>query len=716
MWRRSGGVEVAGVQWSQDFGATWTNVGPGLTADLLYPDPAGRPIAYYTEDWRDGVCLVAGTQGFRQLNVQALEKPDWSLPFTASTTDNWLALSASSGTTPSSLQITIDPRGLAPGSYQGTIQLASPLAAGSPLVVPVRLSVIPGAALGPAYDLKSFAGTGQPGFAGDGGPASEAQLAEAAGVALDASGTLYIADTGNHRVRKVSPDGVMHTIAGAGVAGLSGDNGPALLAYLRRPMGVVTTTGNVYVADTSNGRVRLIDSAGFISTVFSTGLDTSPYHSDSFPVTQPRGLAVDPAGRLLVTDSQEEIIVELPANAAVRVLAYRLDQPTDVAVDGSGMLYVADTGSHRILKIDRDGNTTVVAGTGVPGFDGDGGAATAASLSSPEGVAVDPAGQVYIADTGNHRLRVISPQGIIRTVAGTGKAGPNGIDGPAAGAQLNQPADLAVEGSGALYVAAETAPGALFSIFGAELATGTDQALGVPWPATLAGASVTVSGRAAPLYYAGPNQINAQVPYQTALGTSQLIVSVGQTLQRSGAADRERRGPWSFPECTGPGACSESRLQFEWTSEPRRGGQRDRGVSDGARIAGQSDRNRCSRTIGDALPAGAAGDRDHRRATGGGSVLGNDAGTDRPGAGQRANPSPYRRGLSPGCDGRDEREQRSADRGTSVTCECRGRARLSHRGEPATKIQGGRPSPAPVYLISRISFSFVLAAWSILPM
>ena len=643
----SGTQYIAGLQSSPDFGATWTNIAPATEPFLFYPDPAGRSIGYYTNPESHGVCktvnfqsqvwkcvsvggsgmirlwiqpsapdimyagasdgiykstdasatwrhlqgtvrpslakpadplnftLIAGTRGYRKLDVQALEKSAWNLPFTAATNDSWLSLDAAGGTTPASLQINVNTSGLAEGSYQGTIQLASPLAANSPVSVPVRLTVTAAAALGPAYDLNPLVGGGKHGFAGDGGSASSALLADAAGLALDAAGNLYIADSSNHRVRKVSADGVIQTLGGTGEFGFSGDNGPAIAAKLWRPQGVGVSRGNVYIADSFNSRLRVINASGVISTILSNQTALEIWH--------PRGIAVDALSNVFVADSSENTVVKLSANGTSKTVAQNLNEPTDVAVDAAGMLYVADTGSHRILKIDPDGNATTVAGTGVPGFDGDGGPATAASLFAPEGVAVDAAGQLYVADTGNHRVRVISPRGIIRTAAGTGIAGAAGTGGPAAGAQLNQPSDVAVDASGALYVAdkgndrvvkltlqagsgprinvggvlnaasytAETAPGALFSIFGAELAAGAEQATAMPWPLTLAEASVTVNGRAAALYYAGPSQINAQVPYETPLGPAQVIVSVGQTYSAPAPLTVNAAAPEIFQSAPG---------------------------------------------------------------------------------------------------------------------------------------------------------------------
>ena len=621
----SGAQYITGLHWSQDFGATWNNIAPGEQPYYIYPDPGGRSILYYTYPESAAVCktvvlgsqvwncvapagsigtvrlwiqpatpdtmygattkgiykstdgaatwryldgtvrptlakpeplnltLVAGTQGYRKLDVHALEKEEWRLSYTASAAESWISLSAAAGTTPAALQVSFNASGLPVGSYQGTIQIASSQSANGSVSVPVRLTIISPAARGPAYDLDALAGNGHYGNSGDGGPAAAAQLAEPSAVALDASGSVYIADSSNDCIRKVTRDGVIRTVAGTGHDGSGGDNGPATAAQLWDPHGVAVSGGNLYIADTFNWQLRVVNAAGVISTVLSSRTPTRVYSV--------RGIAVGPRGDIFVADSTQNQVVKLSGSGVVSIVAEHLNAPNDVALDASGMLYVADKGSHRILKVDADGNATTVAGIGREGFDGDGGPATAASLSGPEGVAVDQAGQIYIADTGNHRIRVISPQGTIRTVAGTGTAGSAGTGGPAAGAQLNWPSDVAIDSDGALYVAdagndrvvklvlqagsgprisaggvvhaasyvAEAAPGALFSIFGTELASSSAQAEGMPWPLSLAGASVTVNGRAAPIYYAGPNQINAQLPYETALGTAEVVVSSGDS-------------------------------------------------------------------------------------------------------------------------------------------------------------------------------------------
>ena len=222
---------------------------------------------------------------------------------------------------------------------------------------------------------------------GDGGAATAAALMNPGGVAVDAAGTLYIADTDNNRIRKVTTAGVITTVAGNGLAGAGGDGGQAVFASLHSPHGVaVDAAGNLYIADTDNNRIRKVTPAGIITTVAGTGI--SGHSGDGGPAT-----------------------------------AARLNYPVGVAVDAAGNLYIADTGNSRIRKVTPAGVITTLAGTGIGGYSGDGGPATAAQLKYPFGVAVDAAGNLYIADSGNNSIRKVTPAGIITTVAGNGTAG-----------------------------------------------------------------------------------------------------------------------------------------------------------------------------------------------------------------------------------------------------------------------------------------------------
>ena len=284
---------------------------------------------------------------------------------------------------------------------------------------PIAAPVIPPIIVpGPEWRIINIAGNGNYGYSGDTGPAIYAELRSPNGVAVDSSGNVYIADTQNHCIRKVTAGGVISTIAGTGFPEYSGDTGPAIYAELRSPNGVVVdSSGNVYIADTQNHCIRKVTVGGVISTIAGTGFPE--YSGDTGPA----------------------IYAEL-----------RL--PNGVAVDSSGNVYIADSGNHRIRKVTVGGVISTIAGNGFGGYSGDTGFAIYAELRSPNGVAVDSSGNVYIADTQNHCIRKVTAGGVISTIAGTGVAGSAYGDGDLARyAELNYPENVAVDSSGNVYIA-----------------------------------------------------------------------------------------------------------------------------------------------------------------------------------------------------------------------------------------------------------------------
>ena len=327
------------------------------------------------------------------------------------------------------------------------------------------------------FVIDTVAGNGNYGFSGDGGPATNAHLGWPYGVAVDSAGNIFITDNNNHRIRKVDTSGVITTVAGSGEVGyygggFSGDGGLATEASLYFPTGIaVDSAGNIYFGDSGNNRIRKVDTNGIIATIAGNG--NPGFSGDGGPATNasiraPTGVAVDSAGNIYFTDDYNHRIRKVDTSGIITTVAGNgnpgfsgdggpatnasLWHPFKIAMDSVGNIYIADSYNLRIRKVDTNGIITTVAGNGTEYFNGDGGLATNASLLMPKGVAVDSAGNIYIADNYNHRIRKVDTNGIITTVAGNGGSGFSGDGGPATNASLYDPSGIAVDSAGNIYI------------------------------------------------------------------------------------------------------------------------------------------------------------------------------------------------------------------------------------------------------------------------
>ncbi|PLP97553.1 hypothetical protein CYJ10_26965 [Cupriavidus pauculus] len=309
--------------------------------------------------------------------------------------------------------------------------------------------------------VSTLAGSGSSGAAN--GIGAAASFYFPFGVAVDASGNVYVADQGNNLIRKITPTGVVSTLAGSGSSGSADGTGAA--ASFSYPYGVaVDASGTVYVADTFNHEIRKITSTGVVSTLAGSGSSGSADGTGTAAsFSTPFGVAVDASGNVYVADQGNQLIRKITPTGVVSTLAgsgslgstdgigtaASFNAPSGIAVDASGNVYVVDQGSHAIRKITPTGVVSTLAGSGSSGSaDGIG---TAASFSSPFGVAVDASANVYVADQGSHAIRKITPAGVVSTLAGSGSGG--AADGIGTAASFNLPLGVAVDASGNVYVA-----------------------------------------------------------------------------------------------------------------------------------------------------------------------------------------------------------------------------------------------------------------------
>lgn len=326
--------------------------------------------------------------------------------------------------------------------------------------------------------ITTYAGGG----IGDGGPASSARVSAPSGVAVDSSGNLFIADSFHNRIRKVDTSGTITTVAGNGKQGYLGDGGSATSASLNNPRGIaVDSAGNLFIADTGNNRVRSVDAAGTITTFAGGGnpilVGPLSYLGDGGQAARanlldPHGVAVDTTGNLFIADSANSrirkvntlgIITTLAGNGTYGysgdgglALLAQVNYPGGIATDSAGNVFIADSGNNRVRKVNTSGTITTVAGNGTYGYSGDGGLATNAQLAYPSGVAVDSTGNLVVALGRSNRVRKVNTLGTITTVAGNGNysiSGPVGDGGPATNATVRAPEGVAVDSMGNLFIA-----------------------------------------------------------------------------------------------------------------------------------------------------------------------------------------------------------------------------------------------------------------------
>ncbi|MBS1586076.1 MAG: hypothetical protein JSS82_11095 [Bacteroidetes bacterium] len=342
-------------------------------------------------------------------------------------------------------------------------------------MVSTRLSVLIALVLliakASAQTITTAAGNGSAGYSGDGNPATAAQLDHPFSIAVDAVGNLYIADRYNNCIRKVAA-GIITTLAGNGAAGFSGDNSPAANASLSDPTGVaVDNSGNIYIADRGNNRIRKVNATGIITTIAGNG--NPAFSGDNGPavqaeLNQPRGVATDANGNIYVADQSNHRIRKISAGVMSTIAGNgtqgfsgdggaatlsQLNNPAGICTDAAGNIYIADVGNERVRKIDIAGTISTIAGNGSVIYNGDNGPATQASINEPLNLAIDSYGNIFIAEGYNHRVRRVNSSGIITTVAGTGIAGYTGDGGPASSAGLDRPYGVALGPTGNLYIA-----------------------------------------------------------------------------------------------------------------------------------------------------------------------------------------------------------------------------------------------------------------------
>lgn len=529
---------------SPNSGISWTAISATITPTIAKPVPMFN------------LTVEQGAPYSSTFSVQTVENPLWQTPVTVTTSgEPWIQLGTTAGTTPLTNSITISSAGLAPGVYTSTITISAPQSYNKSVTVPVQLTVRPLGSLGPGYLITTAAGNGNAGGAVTSGVGPSVPIGDAKAVAVNPSGGVLI--SAGSRIWQLS-SGTVTALAGNGTNASTGDGSAPLTASVADPDAIAfDPTGNAYFTEFIPERVREL-SGGNLSTAVDMTRFNQPVgsHTVVLDPTQFMFLTI-PSGVLHYNGSKLNLAI--PA---------ALSDPYSMIEDASGNLYVSDMGLNQILEITQAGAVSVFAGVGTPGFGGDGGPAAQAMLNQPAGITFDSAGTMYIADSGNNRIRTITTDGKMHTIAGSGLPGFAGDGSTSDFASFMGPLGVAVDASGNVYVAdtgnnrvrmlspqntptpklqimqgpneaTQLAPGALFSLYGTQLAPAGYSFLVATsqWPVTApanatgpGAVSVTINGVLAPLYYVSPTQINGQIPYETALGTATAMVTVNGSL------------------------------------------------------------------------------------------------------------------------------------------------------------------------------------------